>query len=137
MKNLIVKLFLISSILTKHSEYVLIEHIGVSDKPIASIIICQGNKIKSSEGDIFNVNEKTYVLLKTAFLSYKKSSYNGVEFGSFKITISNINGMSLSYCLNRKQSNELFLKLIRILSENNPSKDLLLSRLIVQERRIE
>lgn len=122
--------------LPKHSEYITIEHTGVSDKPIFTIVIRKDNSLKPLEDhDNYTVNDKTYASLKKIILSYKDNAYNENDFGSFNITVNSTAGTAISRYLDRKNSIELFHKLIVTLKTSNINNDLV-SRLEVQEKRI-
>jgi hypothetical protein len=134
MKNLLALLILFSTMLTKQPEYISIEHIGISDKPIATIIISK-DKIVNSDTENFTVTSEDYAALKGAILSNTKADYKGHEFGSFKIAIKNTTEKDLYHCLNRQKSIELLNKLIKTLEKKNTNNELL-SRLEIVKKRI-
>ena len=120
--------------LTKQPEYISIEHIGISDKPIATIVISK-EKIVSPGTDNFIVKSEDYVSLKSLILSNEKADYKGNEFGSFKITVKSTTEKDLCHCLNRQKSIELLNKLIKTLEKEN-ANNTLLARLEVVKKRI-
>jgi len=134
MNHLIALLILFSTMSTKQTEYISIEHIGISDKPIGTIVIYKGGASKTLNYDNYDVSDTLYQCLKKAILSYKGINYKGHDFGSFKIIITNNKG-SASYYLDRGNSIKLFHELIEITKQTSLSSSLQ-SRLEVQAKRI-
>lgn len=135
MKNLLAIFILLSTILMRPSEYISIEHVGISDKPIKTIIISR-DKFVHSDTDNFIVKNEDYVILKGIIFSYERAEYKGSEFGSFKIKLKNGNKKDSYYYLNRLKSLELFNKLIKVLKESKNTNKELLSRLEVTRKRL-
>lgn len=83
MKNLITIFILLLTILTstKQSAYISIEHIGISDKPIPTILISK-NKVVRAGNESFMVRNENYAVLKELMLSNTKADYKGGEFVS-------------------------------------------------------
>ena len=133
MKNLLVILIVFSTMLTKQSEYISIEHIGISDKPIVTIIISKDN-IVNTDTENFKVTNEGYATLRRIMVSNSHADYKGAEFGSFKITMKNISGKKISYCLNRLKSIELLNILIKAFEKENVNNDLLASLETVKKR---
>lgn len=135
MKNLLAVLILFSTMLTKQPEYISIEHIGISDKPIATIVISK-DKIANSDTENFIVKSEDYVILKRLILSNAKADYKGNEFGSFKVMVRNTTEKGLCNCLSRQKSIELLNKLIKALENKENANKELLARLEVVKKRI-
>jgi len=135
MKNLLTILILFSTMLTKQTEYISIEHIGISDKPIATIVISK-DKIVNSGTENFIVKSEDYATLKELILSNTKAEYKGHEFGSFKITVRNATEKDLYHCLNRQKSIELLNKLIKALETKKDTNNELLAKLKIVKKRI-
>jgi len=123
------------TMLTKRPEYISIEHIGISDKPIATIFISK-EKIVSPGTENFIVKSEDYVTLKNLILSNGKVDYKGNEFGSFKITVKNTTAKDFCQGLDKQKSFELLNKLIKALERKENANNELLAKLEVVKKRI-
>jgi hypothetical protein len=136
MKNLmIVIIFFSFTMMSKQGDYISIEHIGLSDKPILTIIISK-SIIEKENCMNYVVNDQVYKNIKNTVELYKENKQNkNQEYGSFKITIYERGTKSIYYYLDRKKSIVLFDQIINILSwKNKNSQKLLLEFLTVRKR---
>lgn len=91
------------------NEYIEIEHIGVSDKPIPTIIICKKEVNQANNLNIIIVDDLLYdEIIKILEKKLGNTKPNdGIEFGSFKFSIYK-NGSEFSeYYVNRLNSNQI------------------------------
>src|ERR1035437_284893 len=121
MKNLIIGLIIFFSftMMTKQGDYITIEHIGISDKPILTLIISK-NIIEKENCKNFVVSNKVYNDLKNIIKLYKANKQNiSQEYGSFSLTITERGTKSLIYKIGRKKSIQLIDQIIEILNRKN------------------
>jgi len=135
MKKLLAILIVLSAMLMNQPDYISIEHIGIGDKPISTIVISK-EKIVIPGADNFIVKNADYVTLKSLILSSSNVDYKGNEFGSFKIRVKNAIGKDIYHCLNRQKSIELLNKLIKTCEKKENIKNELLARLELMKKRI-
>ncbi len=119
------------------SEYILIEHIGWSDKPVFSILITN-NKINMN-------NDTSFIDFVESNMVHKyrigKKHYNNVqeiirencvdtvvekcqEYGTFKVSIYNQDKRSFKCFLIREDASELFSNLIKVVEGYKRNDDL-------------
>lgn len=113
----------------KQSNYILIEHIGVSSKPILTVLISYENLVKESYKIFcYQTNKKDYSKMENVMYTYKTENYTDGEFGSFRIQLFAEKEKKIYTTLNRDKSILLFEKLIKVL-EKGKRNEALLTRL--------
>jgi hypothetical protein len=143
MKYLLISLLiLIGTLVERKDEFISIEHIGIIDKPIPTIILSKGpidkkftNKYIISKS--FIIEDKSYRKLKNV-VEINKSNIkleNTVEYGSFNIAVHLGDSICLNYYLNRKESIQFFGQLMDTLMLD-PNNEELLSELETIKNRI-
>ncbi len=129
MKNLItIFIIFISTSIYKPIEYVKIEHVGPSDKPIPTVIISEDSiKFPGTDAGIIYcdlVDKNDYNRI-TAWLGGIKSNKPGIaEFGTFEMSVISDSKITAEYYLNKKSSLQLFDKMIEELKKENKSRNL-------------
>ena len=110
----------------KQSNYILIQHIGVSSKPILTVLISYENLVKESYKIFcYQTNKKDYSRMENVMYTYKTENYIDGEFGSFRIQLFVEKEKKIDATLNRNNSILLFDKLIKVLEKGKRNKDLL------------
>lgn len=137
MKILIISLIFFScSIMKNTDEYILIEHIGISDKPISTLIISK-TAIKL-EGDALNyiLNEEAYNAFNDSITSFSKErdEEESKEYGSFKLTHYKEGKELLNCKISREDANLLFPQLINTINNLNENKDLVIEMQSIYKR---
>ena len=114
-------------------DYILIEHIGISDKPIRSVLIAPRDS--DIEGVVYRLEKKAYYSVNDVIFEFceKNDTSSSMEFGSFNIMICKEN-YTFDYQINRKQSSYIFLQLINILEQLDENDDLLNQFLTIYSR---
>ena len=138
MKNMIIGLIIFFSftMMTKQGDYITIEHIGISDKPILTLIISK-NIIEKENCKNFVVSNKVYNDLKNIIKLYKANKQNiSQEYDSFSLTITERGTKSLIYKIGRKKSIQLIDQIIEILNRKNIREYSLLLEFETIKRRI-
>ncbi|MCF8297416.1 MAG: hypothetical protein K9J13_07745 [Saprospiraceae bacterium] len=109
------------------NELIRIEHSGICDKPIFTIIIStKATSVVHSEFNYVVKNESYSVVENTISDFYEKKCENEIyEYGSFKISVIESNGKAYNYKLNRNESINLFVQIIKDLRKTNGNKDLI------------
>jgi hypothetical protein len=134
------KVLLIISIMTLvltlqggEDEFILIEHVGISDKPIPSIFISQkplDKKYLIHQYVVkqFIVEDSVYCGLKNITKLNKQDNIEekALEFGTFEFSIHKGNKVCIDYSLNREKSVQLFNTMIKFLRNKNLNDKLLI-----------
>jgi len=98
-------------------DYIEIEHTGISDKPIQTIIISK--KSINQDNDInFIINNLSYNdVIKNLNENFKNiNTYNGSEYGSFRFSIFENGNKIFERNIDRLNSNKIIDKIIDITS---------------------
>lgn len=122
--------------MTKQSDYISIEHVGVSDKPIQTIIISK-EAIEKPNSVNYLVSNKVYNNVKNIIELNKANNdeCDKNEYGSFNLCNFERDTINLNYNLGRKKSIQLFDQIIETLKrEENNQK--LISEFQTIKRRI-
>ena len=110
----------------KQSNYILIQHIGISSKPILTVLISYENLVKESYKIFYyQTNKKDYSSLENVVYTYKTDSDINGEFGTFRVQIFVEKEKKIDATLNRNKSILLFDKLIKVLEKGKRNEDLL------------
>ncbi len=125
MKSLLIGLIIFAlTVMTKQSDYISIEHIGINDKPIYTIIISM-EPIQKPWCFNYLVNIKVYNDLKNIIEKYKSNKrFNKNELDGFKYNIYENDTIIINYNLSRKKSIPLFAKMIKTLKIEDNNKEL-------------
>lgn len=111
-------------------DFISIEHIGESDKPINCIFISKG---ALEQKNTYIVREATFTVLKK-LISISKSQENNKTPGTFKLRICENNNIQ-SFNLDRVNSVQLFERLITNLKDESDYQNLI-SELEYMKKRI-
>jgi len=126
MKSLILLFVLLSIACKAQNSYIRIDHIGISDKPIFSIII--GREKMSVKSDIIYIFEKkSFALILNWFLRNDTNIFSqpsGSEFGTFKITVKSKLQTREYYLLRRDDAIKYFIELRTKIDTENLSPGL-------------
>jgi hypothetical protein len=110
----------------RQSNYILIQHIGVSSKPILTVLISDENLVEESYKIFcYQTNKKDYSSLENVMYAYKTDNDIGGEFGSFRIQIFVDREKKMEATLNRDKSILLFDKSIKVLKKGKRNEALL------------
>ncbi len=123
-----------------YANSIVIEHVGLIDKPIPTI------KITDDQTDTLSENKRFYnkcAIDKGAYLSLRSTASfaqgnilkNKYDYGTFKLSIIDRGMLYKQYFLDRKKAILLFDNLIRDLKQKNSSKQLI-SYLEANKKRI-
>ncbi len=118
----------ISSAIHRPVEYIKIEHIGASDKPIPTVIISR-NPIKLPKDDYsiiyFDVIEESdYNMIMTYVNHTKSDRFKVAEFGTFEISIISSSKIISIHHFDKKSSIRLFTKIVEMLKKESKNEDL-------------
>lgn len=139
MKSLIIVLLTLSlAMTTKQSDYILIEHVGISDKPIPTIIISKEVIEKPKDARNYLVSESDYNIVKDIVLRFNKDDRECEknEFGSFKLVVNEGSSIKHDYLLGRKNAIQLFIQIIEILKKEDKNERLVSELETIQKRII-
>lgn len=127
MKTIIISLIFFSYTMVKNTdEYILIEHIGISDKPIPTLILSKKDiKLEENEFNyLLNKEEYNAVSDTVALFCKEKVDEESIEYGSFKIIHHKERRELLIRKISREDANLLFPKLINTIKNSDGNKDL-------------
>lgn len=125
MKYFLFILVTLLSMTTKGNEFILIEHIGISDKPIQSILISK-HEIKNDINDCIRyiVEDSVYDLIKNVVFEFRENKNENInyEFGSFIVKIHENNIADQIYYFERLNSiqliNQVLINLEKVKVDN-------------------
>ena len=124
MRFYVICLIFISFMIKVKPEFILIEYVGESDKPIPSLLISKEVIIDQDKIN-FVVDDKTYKILKNTIetkTTFNRS--NTFEFGNFDIKVCEKDTIH-TYQFDRIKSLQLFDTIIKFLSKNHNYDELL------------
>lgn len=124
------------SMVKNMDEYILIEHIGISDKPIPTLIISK--RVINLEGAILNylLKGEAYNIFNNSITSLCKrcDEKELKEFGSFKLTHYKEGKELLGCKISRENANLLFPQLISTINNAKGNKDLVIEMQSIYKR---
>ena len=111
-----------SNCLSQCDDVIRFEHIGESDKPIPTIVLCVSTNevaIDSAYTKYFHIDEKLYSTVANYVTANDTLKGNeSKEFGSFKVSVIASDTISLQYNIGiRKNSVDFFEKLLKVLAK--------------------
>lgn len=112
---------------TKQIDSIEIKHVGISDKPISTVLI---STQKNEQANIKNyvidnqILSNLKAIIKDNFDNI--TTFNKGEFGNFEVTIQIQGSKDLIYFFERKKSIQLFDKMIVELLRDNKNEELIL-----------
>lgn len=118
--------FLFTSFFGYSQESIVFEHVGVSDKPIFTLIISKEKLVVESFANNLIVDKPDYINLEDIVCDLKNStSFTTTEYGSFKISVHNDDKTlkSIIY-LNRIDALNLFDKIIKRLKNTELNSEI-------------
>ena len=137
MKSLIISLIILPfAMMTKQSDYLLIEHVGISDKPIPSIIISKKTIENPNDTRHYLVSKKDYDTVKDIILKFNKVEHECEknEFGSFNLVVNERASIKHNYLLGRKDAILLFIQITEALKKETKNEKLVSELEMLQKR---